>query len=79
MTPDSCSHKDKTQGIHGQVLFECCCRCCFFVLIILFYLKCSVLILKFSHVLHIHNKKVKKSLNLKFNDVDTTGCLGVAT
>ena len=31
-------------------------------------LKCSVLILKFSHVLHIHKKKVKKGLYLKFNN-----------
>ena len=31
------------------------------------FLKCSFLILKFSHFLHIHNK-VKKSLNLKFSN-----------
>ena len=33
-----------------------------FMIVIKLYLilKCSVLILKFSHVLHIHNKKLKR-------------------
>ena len=58
-----------------RFIFWCCCCCCilflknFIMAVINFclFLKCSFLILKFSHFLHIHNK-VKKSLNLKFSN-----------